>query len=226
MAKSKYGMGKGRSAERTVEMRKFFSLFLALAAFGAGGATAEATLIDRGNGLIYDTELNVTWLQDANYAMTSGYDADGRMQWTDAVAWAENLIYGGYDDWRLPTALNMDGSGPCFGYDCTGSEMGHLFYLDLGGTASSTISTSGPFLNIMPYHYWSSTNYNVNAAWDFHFDNDSDGGLQHYPAKYYYYYAWAVRSGDVATSIPEPGTMLLMGAGLAGAVAFRRFFRR
>ena len=33
-------------------------------------STAEATLIDRGGGLIYDTVLDVSWLRDANYAET------------------------------------------------------------------------------------------------------------------------------------------------------------
>ena len=35
--------------------------------------TANAALYDRGNGLIYDDVLDITWLQDANYAKTSGY---------------------------------------------------------------------------------------------------------------------------------------------------------
>ncbi len=75
--------------------------------------TAQSALHDRGGGLLYDDVLNITWLQDANYAKTSGYDADGRMDWRTAKAWAENLIYfdsvrgvryGGiyYSDWRLP----------------------------------------------------------------------------------------------------------------------------
>lgn len=42
---------------------------------------AQATLIDRGGRMIYDDVLDITWLQDANYAMTSGHDADGRSQW-------------------------------------------------------------------------------------------------------------------------------------------------
>ncbi|MDZ7752733.1 MAG: hypothetical protein U5S82_13950 [Gammaproteobacteria bacterium] len=29
---------------------------------------ASATLFDRGRGLIYDDVLDITWLQDANYA--------------------------------------------------------------------------------------------------------------------------------------------------------------
>lgn len=67
-------------------------------------------LIDRGGGLIYDDVLNVTWLQDANYAQTSGYDADGLMTWSEAVIWASNLTYGGYTDWRLPLAGPVNGT--------------------------------------------------------------------------------------------------------------------
>ena len=62
-----------------------------------------ATLIDRGCGMIYDTILDVTWLADADYAQTSGYDADGKMDWASAVAWAEQLSHCGYNDWRLPS---------------------------------------------------------------------------------------------------------------------------
>ncbi len=32
---------------------------------------AEALLIDRGGGLIYDTVLDLTWLQNANFAGTT-----------------------------------------------------------------------------------------------------------------------------------------------------------
>jgi hypothetical protein len=46
---------------------------------------SDAELIDRGGGLIYDTVLDIKWLQDANYAQTSGYDDDGRMNWYTAV---------------------------------------------------------------------------------------------------------------------------------------------
>ena len=58
----------------------------------------HAALIVRSGGFVYDDVLDITWLQDANYAMTSGYDADGTMTWDDAFTWAANLNYGGYDD--------------------------------------------------------------------------------------------------------------------------------
>ncbi len=65
---------------------------------------ASAVLIDRGVGMIYDTDYGITWLQDANHAQTG-------MTWNDAMNWADELEYGGHKDWRLPTALNPDGAG-------------------------------------------------------------------------------------------------------------------
>lgn len=78
-------------------------------------ASASAELIDRGSGLIYDTVLNVTWLQDANYAKTSGYNATGGMIYKEAQAWAANLRY--HDTvrgttltgWRLPKTGPING---------------------------------------------------------------------------------------------------------------------
>jgi len=69
-----------------METRKtVMALTLSLGLLSTG---AQAVLIDRGGGLIYDDVLDLTWLQDANYAQTSGHDADGRMTWNNAVAWA------------------------------------------------------------------------------------------------------------------------------------------
>ena len=62
---------------------------------------AQPELLARGNGMIDDTVLDITWLQDANYAFTSGNDDDGNMTWYEAVAWADQLVYEGFDDWRL-----------------------------------------------------------------------------------------------------------------------------
>lgn len=69
----------------------------------------------------YDDVLDITWLADANSAQTSGYDADGRMNWVDANSWAENLTLGGYSDWRLPNIVDVDNNGCVYdlsGIDC------------------------------------------------------------------------------------------------------------
>ena len=42
--------------------------------------SADAALVSRLGGLAYyDTDADLTWLADANYAKSSGYDGDGRM---------------------------------------------------------------------------------------------------------------------------------------------------
>jgi len=131
------------------------ALFAVLTANGA----AQAALVDRGGGLIYDSVLDVTWLQDARYAHTSGYDSGGLMNWSDAKTWAANLSYFDtvrnvtYTDWRLPTVQPVDGSlqfdlgwsgkgETDWGYHIsapgtlyagsTGSEMAYMYYQNLG----------------------------------------------------------------------------------------------
>lgn len=124
-------------------------LILALLAGLALSGAAQATLIDRGGGMIYDDVLNITWLQDANYAKTSNYDADGKMSWADANAWAANLSYGGYNDWRLPTLGPVNGTSFDYNFSYDGStddaynitssqnEMAYMYYVNLGLKASN-----------------------------------------------------------------------------------------
>jgi hypothetical protein len=109
---------------------------------------AQAALIDRGGGLLYDDVLDVTWLQDANYAKTSGYDADGMMNWTDANIWASDLNISRFageslTGWRLaantPVGADWnyewlnDGSTD-YGFNITSphSELSYMYYVNLG----------------------------------------------------------------------------------------------
>ena len=109
-------------------------------AVGAGAlliaGAAQAALQDRdleGDSVVdafYDTDLDITWLCNA--------DVNGTMDWDTAVAWADRFSFAGYDDWRLPTTLQPDPScsrqsgGVSDGRNCTGSEMGHLWHVELG----------------------------------------------------------------------------------------------
>ena len=181
-----------------------------LLAFISIGA-AQAALIDRGGGFIYDDVLDITWTQDAVH--------DYQTSWNNQVAWAAGYskthsVYGTFDDWRLPTTLTPDPTcsatwGPN-GYNCTGSEMGHLFYVD-------GISTSqpGPFNYVLPnFSYWSGTaidDFVPIYAWLFDF---STGGQRALPMSTHGY-AWAVRDGDIAASaVPLPAAVWLFGSGL------------
>jgi len=49
-------------------------------------ASSNAALIDRGSGLIYDSDQDLTWTQDAGMS--------GMLNWNEATAWAENLVFG------------------------------------------------------------------------------------------------------------------------------------
>ena len=113
---------------------------LALATAGAlSSGLAQAGLESRAGGtMLYDNELNITWLADANHAKTSGYDADGFMNWDAAKTWADNLVYGGYDDWRLPTVLDTGSPGCDEAYG--GTDCGYNVQTVAGGTVYSELA--------------------------------------------------------------------------------------
>lgn len=72
--------------------RTIIALGLLTGLLFAGGA--QATLIDRGNGLIYDDVLDITWVADANLCVALGNcvnSPNGEMRWPDANTWAANL---------------------------------------------------------------------------------------------------------------------------------------
>jgi len=159
----------------------------------------------------YDPNQNITWLRDWN--------VNGEKTWEQQLAWVSNLQIGAFANWSLPTSRNPDGSGPCEGADCTGSQMGYMWYEFLGNTEGA-LTNAGPFQNLQPDFYWTGTERDASSAWYFFAGNGHQHG--HIP-KDFLMYAVAVRPGDVAAAVPEPQTwaMLLLGLG-AVTVALRR----
>ena len=117
-------------------------------------SSAQAALHDRGSGLIYDDVLNLTWLQDANYAKTTGFDADGLMSRSGSFEWIKSLSYFdsirnvSYQDWRLPSVDPLNGASFNTYYLPNGSvDWGYNI------SASGTIY-SGSTASEMAFHYY------------------------------------------------------------------------
>ena len=192
------------------------------AVFSVITLSSHATLTSVLSGqAIYDSDADLTWLANANAAGTM-------MDWATANAWAAGLTVGGVTGWRLPDTLQPDSScefqdvGDSYGYNCTGSEMGNLFYNVLGNTTGS-LSNTDPFSNVQSSRYWSSTEYALNTgyAWLFNFGN----GYQTIDIKSANIYAWAVQSGNVG-AVPVPAAVWLFGSGLLGLIGLGRQRRR
>ena len=123
------------------------------------------------------------------------------------------------------------------------SEMGYMYYANLANLGSCTPNNASPglcsvtqpgsglirtepFQNVQKHAYWSEE-FAQNRAWIFGFFD----GKQDEADKTVQSFAWAVSPGDVGRSgdvaaVPEPGTALLVGAGLLGLMGFKRSTRR
>jgi len=62
---------------------------------------------DNGDGTVTDRATGLTWMQVDSGSLKAGRGKDGRMDWQEALAWAEGLTYAGQSDWRLPNAKEL-----------------------------------------------------------------------------------------------------------------------
>ena len=147
-------------------------------ALACAGSVVEASLIDRGNGFIYDDVLDITWLQDARLAASStfgvsGIQSDGSMAWETGFEWiaAMNATnYLGFDNWRMPTLTPVNGVSFQYTVSYDGStdrgfnnlsptnELSHLFYASLGNiglcSVNNATGSSPDNCETNPYDTW------------------------------------------------------------------------
>jgi hypothetical protein len=131
--------------------------------------------------LVYDPVTQVTWSADADLARSQSFGAqctnfepagkptffppgipciapDGSMSNETAENWITGMNAAkwlGQSDWVLP-----DNNAGCAGFSCQNSELGELFYNQLGLKQGIPVVTSwlnlvGPFYHVQPYLYWS-----------------------------------------------------------------------
>ncbi|MDJ0786387.1 MAG: PKD domain-containing protein [Myxococcota bacterium] len=210
---------------------------LALAVPGPGRADLEPRLDGRA---VYDPERDISWLADANLPLRKDFGvddilADGRMPFARAQEWIAALNgteWLGFDDWRLPGGPIPDpdcsgGTGPLdLGFGCTGSELAHLYAIELGATPGTSVLVSGDpdlalFSNIQgtsPFGYWSGVPANAETTWGFFFANGLQGAINNVflPGAT----VWPVRDGDVGNGKPPVATFTFEQSGLTRTVLF------
>lgn len=220
--------------------------------------TSNAVLLSRLEGqAVYDTDLDITWLANANLAATNTFgitqslDVDpiagqigstGKMNWHTANTWIDGMNTANYletNTWRLPATLDPDSScnnspTASTGINCSGSEMGHLFYTELAGTGLQSILTSSDpdlalfnnieadVINFQADYYWSGTEHVLNEfnrqGWEFAF---GDGFQNSRHQTFTNGFAIAVTAGDIAL-VPVPAAVWLFGSSLLGLLVIRR----
>ena len=62
---------------------------------------------DNGDGTITDRATGLTWMQQDSGHLKAGLKQDGRMNWEQALRWAEDLRHAGHSDWRLPNIKEL-----------------------------------------------------------------------------------------------------------------------
>jgi len=166
---------------------------------------ASATLLLSLDGtMVYDTVNKVTWLANANLAATDRFglplcngsstqpcvNRSGSMSYQAAAAWVAAMNaanYLGHTNWQLPTTPSNDSgcgktgpNGDSFGFGCSASAMGSLYYNALGLKAPNAAvpipnSTTGPFSGFQPYLYWSQSSLGSSGYASFSFNNGFHG---------------------------------------------------
>jgi hypothetical protein len=196
--------------------------------------TIGTATYDDGTGA---ADYNLIWDNDNNGNSVVWLDySNDKASWYDQKSWASGLnasgvlsynihpgfsVEWGANAWRLPDILTDFGAG----YNRTASEMGHLYYNELGlksyiDRGNKFVTLDGlkvsDFDNLIADLYWylneevedfgghigSSYNFGMNDGVQFYEYNDNTR------------YGLSVRNAHIS-AVPEPGAFWLVGIGLA-----------
>lgn len=190
---------------------------------------AWANLVDNHDGTITDTDLGIMWTSDLHITGSGG------KSFSAAQTFLSTLSYAGYNNWRLPSGIapNLDPTSTYqpytppavpYYYNSTHNELGHLFYVELGGQAGVNVDQlfdifhTPPFYpNPNPYLAMFQNLYitpgNANGFWTgmVGYPYDWRGGEMHLinlsPGVSYSLSVWAVRNidGSVGETAFEEG---------------------
>lgn len=189
---------------------------------------AKVDAYDPSAVMIYDPDQDLTWVRDWNLN-------DGAREWDYHYQFLAQLEIGEFSGWRFPETTV---GSYCFdpytaNFNCQG-ELRNLWVNSLGNGIDQDRISTGPFLN-MPgpdpeeyggfYPVWSSQWASFPYREDERFYAVFETSRGYYSSIVYFdaAYVVAVRDGDVASVVPETGSlaMFLMGLGVV-LVALRK----
>ncbi len=193
-----------------------------------------ANLINRGNGLIYDSSQNLTWVQDPLAAIEAARDHPGDIGKTATITLAPNgrsnfgdpavlynlrgINYLGYSDWRRPTTVST-----ITGTTTIEAVLAELTGTNVDGELANLFrdNDTSIFNNITGQVFWAASQQLADPA---HGVFSNNGVLMYLVdsneqvlvnRQIVLASEWAVRSGDVATiSTPIPPSIFLFISGL------------
>lgn len=178
-----------------------------------------AALINNGDGTVTDDDIGIMWL----------LETPSDMNWADAQSWAGNLVFSGYDDWRLPSALDFSSGAADTDWNSTNNEFGHLYGTELGNPAN--IGDQGE-ISYSPLWWWTDTSDAINSddayaffwSWDGLWLNESTANRTDMTTDSFLHVT-AVREIGTA-NVPEPPALLLVLAGITGLISTRRKWKK
>lgn len=187
-------------------MKRFVSLIVACFITLVFSFTVNAALIDNGDGTVTDDDQEIMWLQ------TPVND----MSWDDAVAFADSYVFAGYDNWRLPSALDFDTGAPDEAYNSMNNEFGHLYGDELSNPANT--GDIVPLIGYEPLWFWTSTEADIGTAYAFFWSFDNLW-LNQTHEKDEVLHVTLVRDMD---PVPVPGSIFLLTSGLLFFAGYRK----
>ena len=210
----------------------------------AGNGPSESSGLEpMANGTVYDANLGVFWLADANLAGDAqirnmlgadklNINSDGTMDYQTALQWVDllNKYNGGkgyldHNNWQLPVTPALDRTcsshnNGSFGERCTDSALGNLYSVGLGKNFPDSVApefsaTVEPFDNLQPSLYWTSdTNSGGEFTFSFLSQNRASNTLE-----YNFMHVLATIPGAIDNKPPASSGLVVYTSGEANGKA-------